>query len=91
MSEFNPAAFSSSDELKEEQLQAKALTISINKQFILNALLVLLIAAAAFQSYFLFGLQNRVKSGLKIAPAAAANGVSSPSNLQNLPSMVGGC
>ncbi len=85
MPENIPAAVENNTE--NSAPKSGVVTLSINRQAVLNVLLGLLIVAAAFQAYVLYGLQGKVKGGFNLAPAAAAS-ASTPSNL---PSMVGGC
>ena len=62
---------------------------------IIAVILGVLVVIAAFQMFQIFGIKNNiasgaaVKSGAAVAPTASGGGV--PSNIQNLPSMVGGC
>jgi hypothetical protein len=70
----------------------------MEKNVVLAIVLGALVIIAGLQAYQLFSLKNKVGSGNlqtvsgASAPAAAqGSGASLPSNLQNLPSMVGGC
>ncbi len=66
-----------------------------NKNVIIAVVLGALVLIALFQAFQLFGLKDKLSSGTTTAaPAPQAQGGASPSlpsNLQNLPSMVGGC
>jgi len=71
----------------------------MRKETLLTVLLVLLLAVSAIQAVQLSAISNGISQGsyeLKSSDGQAASGQSSsqtalPSNLQNLPSMVGGC
>lgn len=70
----------------------------MEKNVILAIVLGALVVIAALQAFQLFGLKNKISSGNvqtvsgANAPAAGqGSGGAVPSNLQNLPSMVGGC
>jgi len=69
-----------------------------NKNIIIAVVLGALVLIALFQAFQLVGLKDKLGSGASTAtsnapaPQASAGGSPSlPSNLQNLPSMVGGC
>lgn len=75
-------------------------TITINKQTVLIAALVVLVLVAGFQAVSLFNLKSTLgESGTSITAKATSpapsGGTSSTSklkkNLDSLPSMVGGC
>ncbi len=69
----------------------------MNAQTIFVVLLVLLVAVSAVQAVQLVGLSSQVEgngiTGAVISQpsSSGSSGVSVPSNLQNLPAMVGGC
>lgn len=69
----------------------------MEKNVVLAIVLGALVLIAGLQAYQLFSLKNKVSSGNlqtvsgASVPAAGQSGASLPSNLQNLPSMVGGC
>jgi len=90
MSEFMPENTPltvESNSMENSESKSGVVTLSINRQAVFNVLLGLLIVAAAFQAYVLYGLQGKVKGGFNLAPAASASS-SAPAGL---PSMVGGC
>lgn len=86
MQEITPLS-TEGDSAENNTPKSGVVTLSLNRQTVLNVLLGLLIVAAAFQAYVLYGLQGKVKGGFNLAPAASANS-SAPAGL---PSMVGGC
>ena len=71
----------------------------MNKNVVIAIVLGVLVVIAGVQAYQLMGLKNRLSasgsvSGAGVGSAPATTQGSSPqlpSNLQNLPSMVGGC
>ena len=70
----------------------------MEKNVVLAIVLGALVIIAGLQAFQLFGLKSKISSGSvqtvsgASAPAAGQeSGASLPSNLQNLPSMVGGC
>ncbi|MBI4017286.1 MAG: hypothetical protein HY363_06360 [Candidatus Aenigmarchaeota archaeon] len=68
----------------------------MDKNVIIAIVLGALVLVAGIQAFSLMSLTSKVQSGGAVvsAPAQAAGGGSGaalPSNLQNLPSMVGGC
>lgn len=71
----------------------------MNKNMLLTVLLVVLVAVAVVQAFQLSGLKEKVSGGNVNVAANSGTPVSSSSgqsdklkqNLQNLPTMVGGC
>ncbi|MBI4146224.1 hypothetical protein HY489_02705 [Candidatus Woesearchaeota archaeon] len=68
----------------------------MNKNVVIAIVLGALVLIAGVQAFQLFTLKNKLAEGsysTSVAPQAGASGSSPqlPSNLQNLPSMVGGC
>jgi len=71
----------------------------MNKNTILTVVLVVLVVIAVVQAFQLSGLKENVSSGSVNVAASSGTPVSSSSgqsdklkqNLQNLPTMVGGC
>ncbi|HLC64548.1 MAG TPA: hypothetical protein VJI46_00320 [Candidatus Nanoarchaeia archaeon] len=71
----------------------------MNKNMILIAVLVVLVVVAVVQAVQLFGLKgdlagtdlNAKSSVQPTQSGGASSGASSPANIANLPSMVGGC
>lgn len=69
----------------------------VSKKFVVMAVIMgLLILVAGVQAVELVSLKNKLNSGLSTLSASSgktstSSGASLPNNLQNLPSMVGGC
>ena len=66
----------------------------MKKEKLLIVLLVLLVIASAVQAFQLVSLSSSISSGSvtkAAAPLASSGTAQIPSNLQNLPTMVGGC
>ena len=71
----------------------------MNKNVVIAIVLGVLVVIAGVQAYQLMGLKSRLSAGGPVsgagvgsAPATSSAGSPQlPSNLQNLPSMVGGC
>ncbi|MFQ6010488.1 MAG: hypothetical protein ACE5J7_05230 [Candidatus Aenigmatarchaeota archaeon] len=65
----------------------------MEREKILTVLLVVLVVIAAVQVFQVISLQQHVSTGaVSIGTQASSSGAASvPSNLQNLPTMVGGC
>lgn len=62
----------------------------MDKNLIIAVVLGVLLLVAAVQAVELFGLKNKIASGGMTATSTGGN-AQLPGNLQNLPSMVGGC
>ena len=73
--------------------------MEVNKNIVIAVVLGVLVLIAAIQAVQLFGLKSRIGSNAQTStintPVATGSGngggAQLPSNLQNLPSMVGGC
>ncbi len=64
----------------------------MNKNVVIAIVLGALVLIAGVQAFQLFGLKTKLSSGQTSMAAPAAQGNAQlPSNLENLPSMVGGC
>ena len=65
----------------------------MNKNIIIAVVLGILLVLSVVQAFQVNAIKEKIESGgVKIAGAASSGGGASvPSNLQNLPSMVGGC
>ena len=71
----------------------------MNKNLILVLVLIVLVVVSAIQAVQLTGLKSKVDSSAlklgsgssKITPQAGTSASTTPSNLANLPSQVGGC
>lgn len=67
--------------------------MEINNNVIIAVVLGILVVIAGVQAFQMASLKNNVGSGSVAQPVAsgASGGAQLPSNLQNLPGMVGGC
>jgi len=70
----------------------------MNKNFLVAIVLGVLVIIAVIQAFQLVGLKNKLAGGIVSMGGAnvplqtgPSGGAQLPSNLQNLPSMVGGC
>ena len=67
----------------------------MNKNMLIVVVLVVLVLLTAVQAVQLSSLKTQIKTGkvsMGASPSAASSGaVSTPSSLNDLPSMVGGC
>ena len=70
----------------------------MDKNVIMAIVLGALVVVAALQAFQLFGLKNQLSSGAVQTTTVStptqtggSSGNTVPSNIQNLPSMVGGC
>lgn len=89
--------------IQKETPVKKEMVIRINKNFLMSGILVVLVLVSGLQLVQLVMLQNAL-SGRSVKAAASTNiesgsantgssgsSVPSPSNIQNLPDMSGGC
>ena len=66
----------------------------MNKNMIIVAVLAVLVVISAVQAFQLNDLKQKIAAGTVLktgTPAAAASAGSGPSDINQLPSMVGGC
>lgn len=83
------------DKVSEPTKKTKTVTFKINSNVIMVAILIILIFTSVIQAVELSGLKGKVIAG-EVQAATTDSGGSSgssstPANLQDLPSMVGGC
>lgn len=76
--------------------KAKTITLKINSNVIMVAVLIILVVVSVGQAAELSSLKEKIVTGEVQAATTSSSSSSSgtgstPANLQNLPSMVGGC
>lgn len=76
--------------------KAKTITLKINSNVIMVAVLIILVVVSIGQAAELGSLKEKIVTGEVQAATTSSSSSSSgtgstPANLQNLPSMVGGC
>lgn len=83
------------DEVSEPTKKKKSVTLKINGNVIMVAILIILIFTSVIQAVELSDLKGKVLAGevqaATTGSSSSSGSSSTPANLQDLPAMVGGC
>ncbi len=95
MSEEKQSSENKPEEVKKATNKSKSVTLKINGNVITIVVLVVLLFISVTQAFALGNLKEKISTGevqaATTSTSSSSGSSATPANLQDLPSMVGGC